>query len=282
MKKHLLASTALLLGAVVFAAPATADVDVRALVTFDKTVIVDEELTKVKIVTILVTGVFLSGTAAESVTVINQRNDNTVRVDLDLAGVIPNGADLSAIIDTGSIVGNTGITQVNQDVGNNVNQINSVSIALSRNAFFAESMIAVDQRATDGLATTDGNGPAGRDKQALILSSVNGNVGVTMVNQNTGNSNNQVNALDLAIGNNTAVALSEADLGQWNQRNHTDERNATVKIANIVDSVNGNRGVTAVNQSNGNFNNQATVISISGSRGTATVGSAIPTAAFTN
>ncbi len=281
MKKHLLASTALLLGAVAFAAPAAADVDVRALVTFDKTVFVDEELVKVKLVFIVVAREFAGGSAAESITVINQRNDNTYNIDLDDRIDVPNGADLTARIDS-SITGNTGVTQVNQDVGNGVNQINSLSVAISRNAFFTESLIAVDQRATDGFSRIDGNGPAGRDKQALINNSVNTNVGVTMVNQNTGHGNNQVNAADLALGNNTAVALSEADLGQWNQRNDTDELGATVKVANIVNSVNGNRGVTAVNQTNGNFNNQAFVLSLSGSRGTSTVGSAIPTAGFTN
>jgi hypothetical protein len=245
---------------------------------------VDEFLFKDKNVTIVVASpTLVFDTAAESVTVINQRNDdNTLDVNLDFATPPRNGADLSAFIQNNSISFNTGITQVNQDVGNNVNQINSVSAAIGvRNADFTESLIAVDQRVRLNSSILNGNGPACCDKQAWITDSVNLNTGVTMVNQNAGNANNQVNALDLAIGSGAFVALSEADLGQWNQYNTTDERNASTKVGYIINSVNGNRGVTAVNQSTGNFNNQGTVISFAGALGTSNAGAAVPTGAMT-
>jgi hypothetical protein len=271
MRKHLLASASLLLGAVALTAPAAADVFVRADVTLDKDVTVVENLRIFKNVTITVDADFNGNSAAESVTIINQaNNDNVINFT---SGTLGNRlfADLLAQIN-GSVIGNVGITQVNQDVGNANNQANSVSIAVSvTQAFFAESMIEVEQYTINNTVNTDGtltfvtNG-AHANKAAFINGSILGNVGVTQVNQSTGNANNQLNAIDLGIGANSAVALSEAALGQTNTGNHTDEI-ATVRTSSIVNSVNGNVGITLVNQTSGNMNNQATVISIAGSFG---------------
>lgn len=270
MRKHLLASAALLLGAVAFSAPAAADVFVRADVTFDKDVVVVENLRIFKNVTILVDANFTGNSAAESVTVINQaNNDNVITFTSgDLGERL--FADLLATINA-SINANVGITQVNQDVGNANNQANSVSAAVSvTQAFFAESMIEVEQYTINNSVTTDGTATfvlglpfAHANKAALIFGSINDNVGITQVNQSAGNANNQLNAVDIGIGAGSAVALSEAALGQTNTGNHTDEV-ATVRTSQMVDSVNGNAGITSVNQTSGNMNNQATVISIAG------------------
>lgn len=270
MRKHLLASAALLLGAVAFAAPAAADVDVTNTVTFDKTVTVTEALTIFKTVTIDVDGIFTGSSAAESVTVINQANDtNTFTYE---SGELGNRliADYLAVIN-GSVNTNVGITQFNQDVGHNNNQANSVTAAVSFQAFFAESAIEVEQYTTNNLADVDGTAtfvlgfpPEHYNRFANMTDSVNGNLGVTQVNQSAGVMNNQVNAVDFGIGSGSAVALSEASLGQTNMNNQTFDV-ATVRGDLIQNSVNTNHGITSVNQTSGNFNNQGTVISIAGS-----------------
>lgn len=270
MRKHLLASAALLIAAVAFTAPASADVDVVNTVTFDKQVTVTETLFIEKTVTISVTGEFLGSSAAESVTVMNQANDgNTFTY---VSGELGNRliADYFAVM-SGSVNDNIGITQFNQDVGSMNNQANSVSAAVSFQAFFAESAIEVEQYTTNNFADVDGTAtfvlgfpPERFNRFANMTDSVNGNLGVTQVNQSAGVMNNQANAVDLGVGSETAVALSEASLGQTNTNNQTFDV-ATVRGDLIQNSVNNNHGITSVNQSAGNFNNQGTVISISGS-----------------
>jgi len=276
MRQHLLASAALLLGAVALTAPAAADVFVLATATLDKDTTVTENLRIVKNVTITVDADFTGSSAAESVTIINQANSgNVINFTSGELGLRLE-ADLLARI-AGSVNENVGITQVNQDVGNANNQANSVSVAVSvTQAFFAESMIEVEQYTTNNTVNTDGTETfildgSHANKAAFIGRSVNDNVGITMVNQSTGNANNQLNAIDLGIGANSAVALSEAALGQTNTGNHTDEV-ATVRTSTIAGSVNGNVGITLVNQTSGNMNNQGTVISIAGSLGFPTNG----------
>ncbi len=274
MRKQLLASAALLLGAVAFSAPSSADVFVTATATLDKDTNVTENLTITKNVTITVdSDVFQGVSAAESVSIINQANTNNVITFI--SGPLGNRlfADLLAQIN-GSISLNLGITQVNQDVGASNNQSNSVSAAASvSGAYFAESMIEVEQYTIGNVTNTDGEGtfvnngtnaPTHANRAALIVGSVIGNVGVTQVNQNTGAASNQLNAVDLGVGANSAVALSEAALGQTNTGNHVDEI-ATVRMSSMQGSVIRNHGITMVNQNSGNMNQQGTVISIAGS-----------------
>jgi hypothetical protein len=271
MRKQLLASAALLLGAVAFSAPSSADVFVLATATLDKDTTVTENLRIFKNVTIVVDADFTGNSGAESVSIINQANNNNV-VTL-ISGDLGNRlfADLLATIDT-SINTNVGITQVNQDVGSSNNQANSVNAAASvTQAFFTESMIEVEQYTIGNVTNTNGAATfvgtlAHATKAALMSGSVNDNVGITQVNQNAGSVSNQLNAIDLAVGANAAVALSEAALGQTNTGNHVDEI-ATVKVSSMVNSVNANTGITMVNQNSGNMNQQGTVISFAGSFG---------------
>lgn len=274
MRKQLLASAALLLGAVAFSAPSSADVFVTATATLDKDTSVTENLTITKNVTITVdSDVFQGVSAAESVSIINQANtDNVITF---ISGPLGTRlfADLLAQIN-GSINLNLGITQVNQDVGASNNQSNSVSAAASvSGAYFAESMIEVEQYTIGNVTNTTGtatfvnngtNAPTHANRAAFIVGSVIGNVGVTQVNQNTGAASNQLNAVDLGVGANSAVALSEAALGQTNTGNHVDEI-ATVRMSSMQGSVIANHGITMVNQNSGNMNQQGTVISIAGS-----------------
>jgi hypothetical protein len=287
MKKSLLLSTALLASAIAFSGMARADVSVDGYAEFEKDIVVWERSYSLYAVGILSAQIFIDSSAAESISVTNQRNDNQVFY-FDPTGEnnftpdpLRNNAFFAATI-TGSINNNAGITQVNQDVGHMVNQANTVSAALNGTAFFAESQNTVEQQNNGnrvqqtGLLPTGGPtelGPALR--RADIINSVNRNSGITQVNQNAGVATNQVNSVSLALslGNGTAastsaVAMSEADLGQWNINNRLTPDNVgerdTVKINRIIDSVNGNGGITSVNQNSGNMNNQGTVISFAG------------------
>ncbi len=96
---------------------------------------------------------------------------------------------------------------------------------------------------------------------ATIDNSFRGNSGVLQFNQNTGNSNNQSNALAAAIGDDAAYALADAGIAQVNGFNVVDDEN-TVKYDTITGSFSGNSGIINVNQSTGYHNNQSTVVSV--------------------
>jgi hypothetical protein len=66
----------------------------------------------------------------------------------------------------------------------------------------------------------------------------------------------------LAVGFGSHVALAEADLGQYNAHN-TIISFETTHTDTIQDSITGNTGVTTVNQTTGNNNNQGSTISFS-------------------
>lgn len=285
MKKHLLTTAAMLLGLAALATPAAADVTVRGFIDKDVDIDVIETVRKTKIVTIDVSQEFLRGqSAAEAVGIHNQRTQGNV-YNRDCAGctitsdplhppgtgpVGPGG--LLATIDS-SFMGNTGLVLWNQDVGAFANQANLVTAAVVANADFAEAYNAAAQHTENnqsfvfGFVVAPATPGSPATKSALILDSILDNTGVVMVNQNAGVSSNQYNSLVLAFGvNGAAVALAEADLGQWNINNFTFEVNS-IRTSTISSSINNNTGITAVNQNSGNFNNQATMISIAGGLG---------------
>jgi len=293
MKKTLLVSTALLASALAFSGPARADVSVVANIEFIKDIEVIERSYSLYLVGIVSYNVFRGSSAAESISVTNQRNDENVltwgyfgtgspRFD---PGQRNGGVFVATMLN--SVISNVGITQFNQDVGHFTNQANNVSAAINGRAFFAEAVNAVEQQNNDNVSVSDPNnllpitlpvGPGSfATRRANIENSVNSNRGVTMVNQNAGAMSNQFNGLSLAASLGTganernAVALSEADLGQWNIGNRTEESNS-IKVNRIIGSVNNNVGITAVNQNSGNFNNQGTVISIAGATSLGRVG----------
>lgn len=282
MKKSLFLSTALLASAIAFSAPARADVSVDGYAEFEKDIVVWERSYSLYLVGIISYNTFRGSSAAESISATNQRNQDQVFLfdPVGDQGFTPpprNNAYFAATL-TGSLLRNAGITQVNQDVGQMVNQANNVSAAVNLQAFFAESHAMVEQQNNNNRVTQRGTLPSQglpnensfALRRADILDSINGNSGVTQVNQNAGVANNQVNSVSLALslgrntaGGTTAVAISEADLGQWNTGNSVDEVN-TIKVGRIIGSVRNNGGITSVNQSTGNMNNQSTVISFAG------------------
>ena len=137
MRKQLLASAALILGAGVLASPSVADVTVTGYIDKDVTIRISEGLTKTKTVFIDVQQDFLAGeSAAEAVGVHNQRVSNTVHNrNYGEDGPTPTdpGASLFPTVHTAligfSFNGNAGIVLWNQDVGQFNNQANLVSVA---------------------------------------------------------------------------------------------------------------------------------------------------------
>jgi hypothetical protein len=131
------------------------------------------------------------------------------------------------------------------------------------------------------------------EKLDLITGSITGNAGITTVNQSAGNMNNQANLVSVAwanVGggpgttppgtepgdpNNTGHANSqvagEQILGNGRTNEGTPETgqgntvytiNVPFRDADITNSVNNNSGITQVNQSAGNINNQANGMSL--------------------
>lgn len=240
-----------------------AEVDARANVRVSKDVRIAELIFIAK--GVLIVGVVLDRAekAAESLAVINQENENNHACE--------NCAEKSDLI-TDSVNFNSGITTVNQAGGNMNNQATTISVAFDNDkdpgdpgtdpqddpSGFAESQAVVEQDNEENSVFSH----AIIFRDALMSESVNGNEGITAVNQAVGNINNQANIVSMAVSLNSGVALSEGLLGQES----TDNRNIefdVYKTAKIIGSVHGNTGVTQVNQASGNFANQANVASIS-------------------
>jgi len=288
MRKLLLAGVAAGLG--LWAAAASADVTVTAVITKDKDITVTETITKFKDVDIEADVTLLVNKAAEVDSLINQSNFDNEACE--------NCAEkLDWILD--SVNNNTGAVSVNQAAGNNNNQANALSAAIDSEEIpgdipeeeipepngtpggFAEAQAAVDQvnglekettvvRDGELISVTVVRTPLPNIvdsvnivfREARIEGSINNNLGVVGVNQATGNMANQANNLGLAIALSVGVALAEADLGQENANNVVHERDV-LKTALLLNSVNGNTGIVGVNQSSGNMANQANVAGLS-------------------
>lgn len=238
--------------------------DVNVFIDVDKFVDIDivEAITKFKDVTIDVEIDVTPTKAAESLTVVNQRNQNNTACE--------NCAEKSDQI-LGSINHNVGITSVNQSAGNQNNQGTAISIAFDDigdqppppsvprdpNTAFAESQVAAAQV----MQFNTINSTNILFREAVIAGSVRENVGITAFNQGVGNINNQANAVSIAVGGDQGVALSDAALGQFNANNSMTEFNV-LKTAQLASSMNRNAGITMGNQSAGNFANQANIVSI--------------------
>ena len=246
----------------------SASVLVTVTVTKDKDITVTETITKNKTIDIIVDASPLDTQgAAEADVVAEQENINvTVTGAIDEVTGLDQGVQRDATIDA-SINSNAGIVGVNQDVGDFANQANIVAFAFVNNTTgltsVANSQAHVSQHNEDSVTTdVEEFDITANRRAASITGSIIGNTGIVGVNQNAGNMNNQINAVALAVGVNAAVALSEADLGQLNSSVEVNETNTT-RAEDITGSVVGNTGITQVNQSNGNLNNQASVVSVS-------------------
>jgi len=292
MKKLLMTAAAGLALAGMGASAASADV--LTSWTFNKTKLttINEPTNVTKVISISVTDTKPLDSAASALVAINSSVTGaivgTAHVSDPLIGVInaPGIPDFygdegnydihrSAMI-TGSVLNNTGIGQLNQDVGNNSNQGNVVAAGfVFGGSDFADAEAYVEQLSTGNSARDvedSGNfvfvnpGLGGLTIVPLITATLDGsmnhNTGVFFANQNAGNNNQQHNALAAAIGDNVFTALADAGLHQVNSGNHSYDVN-TVKEDLIQNSVDNNSGIVAFNQSVGNNNNQATVVNVS-------------------
>jgi hypothetical protein len=200
--------------------------------------------------------------AAEAKSFVNQTNKGNEACPL----IDAIGDDPVNII-FGSINDNKGVVGVNQAVGNMNNQANVVAIAASKlqaseswwgwgSKGFAHAQTAASQENKwNDLLEFCGL------KVDLIKDSINNNKGIVGVNQTSGNMNNQLNQVALAVTGTTYVALSEADLGQKNAYNEGFQY-GVARLDTICGSINGNKGIVGVNQSAGSMNNQANVVTI--------------------
>ena len=257
MKKLLSLAVA---GMVGVASPALADVFVTATITKDKDVYVTETVEKYKTISINVTSDPIHNGAAEAHAIANVTNsDNTVADHQRGYAVIRRDTSIN-----GSINNNIGVVGVNQDVGNMVNQANVVAVGLTEATESLVHAASEVSQATSSNSVQRSDGdfhPFVPQFKASLNGSVLNNIGITGVNQNAGNMNSQTNALALALGQDATMALAESALGQVNSYNQTSEI-GTVKEAKIWNSVNSNIGITQVNQSTGNMNNQGSSISV--------------------
>jgi hypothetical protein len=267
MRKLILAAAVAVFG--LGAGSANATVDVFAHITKDKDVTITETLTITKRVRLRVIVNINVEKFAEATSLINQVNQ-------DNEGCTNCAEKSDEIVQSANL--NSGILNINQAAGNMNNQASAVSVS-------------VDLRTTDGDGTPLPPAPGSRGfaealaaneqintssnvrtinlffRDALIDRSFNMNSGIIHANQGTGNMANQANdvamAVSFAIG---GVALSEADLGQTNSLTDVQESDefgdvndgiGIHKTATIRGSINGNAGIVGINQSSGNFANQA-------------------------
>jgi hypothetical protein len=261
------------MGVLFWVTPALATVTVFAEIFKTKDINIEETIFIDKQV-FLFADVFIDvEKAAESLAIANQDNfQNEACTNCD--------EKLDLVNDSFNL--NDGVVDGNQAAGNMNNQGNAVSVAVDTR---------VGSPPVDQLDPLDGQGFAESQahaeqvneanfvdtinllfRDAAILDSFSGNTGVLGFNQSPGNMNNQVNLVSLAVAlTDSGVALSEADLGQFNLFNIVEESDSIGdpggvginKSASILASLNNNTGIVGLNQSAGNMANQANVVSMS-------------------
>ena len=189
---------------------------------------------------------------------------------------------------SGSFVGFIGIGQSNQAAGQMNNQGNVAAVAfVSDNNAYASSLAAVGvsnknneytaNHAKDSLGCyTDWWTPAATLTQTdNMLNSFTGFIGIGQSNQSAGSMNNQNNAVSVAAGvnedskggwcgfsgGNGMVAIAGSELAMTNSCNKFQLDKATF-TNNMNGSFNSFVGIGQSNQSAGNMNNQANVVSV--------------------
>jgi hypothetical protein len=258
------------MGALLWVTPALATVTVFATIDKTKAIFITEVITINKTVTLDAVVNIAVEKSAESQALANQDN---------LFNEACSNCAEKADTTTGSFNDNSGVVNGNQAAGNMNNQGNAVSVAVDTGGGdvpplqldvpgFAEAQAHAEQINLDNNVDTVNL----IFRNADITDSFNDNTGVVGFNQSPGNMNNQVNLVSLAIAiTDTGVALSEADLGQFNIRNTVQESDSLGasdpniginKSAVMAGSLNGNTGIVGVNQSAGNMANQANVASL--------------------
>lgn len=158
-----------------------------------------------------------------------------------------------------SLFNNLGIVQVNQDAGTASNQANMVLIVVGSGAAIADNLLVLEV-AHENNTVLSGN----VTRTNTIQNVLDGSAGIVQVNQNTGNTNTNVNFLGIALGlakGDVAVSMSDAALrltGSGNQ--YTVE--GTLTQTSTVSGVTNFTGIAQIAQSNGDGNVAANTMSI--------------------
>lgn len=279
MKLHLLSAVSAL-SVLALTSAAHADVFAYADLYKDKDVYIVEETTKTKDYTITVKYREDLKGSSESAAIANITNiDNKV----EQTGENNGAGQIDKTVDVyNSVRFNKGITGVNLDVGNMVNQGNINAFAVTGPTSGTPTDKDTIARA-EAWVEQDNYNNESRHKEAVpnrlnldvqVRDSINNNEGITNVNLNAGNMNNQTNANSLSVGLGSALALSDAALGQETSNNKMFDEN-TLKEVRLTDSVNQNNGITNVNAATGHMNNQANAVSVAAVTSTALVGAPI-------
>jgi hypothetical protein len=298
MRNRTIGLAAALLMGTALSTPATADILVDVDIFKSKNVSVSEEIRIRKEITLEAwTPNLVFDGFAEALSIVNQAIQPFIlprprQPPLIFRNVVTRGPEESPTINQDASIsrdariteaiggisettGNKGITSVNQDVGNMSNQANVGSFAFTdEDRHFVNAEASIEQRNNGNRVLWGLNGPIPRELaasaieiNALIRGAINWNLGITHVNQNAGNMNNQANVLAAAVGlpedpnvqdGEAQVALAEADLGQFTSGNIVFERGVT-RSSTMSASVEHNTGIGGVNQSTGNMANQANV-----------------------
>lgn len=281
MRKLFLATTA----AMILAGASSASASVTVFATIDKTkdVQVFESLVVLKLVFLDVVVNSAPTKFAEGDALVNQFNQTNTGCfncaeKIDTIGG-PAGAD-------GAGNSNSGIFNINQSSGNMNNQGSAIALAVDvrpgetppppgepdptpQALGFAEAQAGAEQVNQNSLDKATSL----FFKQGIIANALHTNSGILNANQAPGNMNNQANSIAMSVSFAPGgVALSEADLGQFNLSNTVFESfsgaaganpnplDGINKLASITGSISGNAGIVGVNQAVGNFANQANVV----------------------
>jgi hypothetical protein len=165
---------------------------------------------------------------------------------------------------------NDGFKGINQASGSLNNQGNIVSAAVTDKRDAWANAEVIDYQLNDRLIVNDpkvATDPLSYST-ALIDGSFNdGFTGVAQVNQSPGFANNQNNIVAIAFSSNGAkVAEADVNLDQINVYNTVTDV-LVCRTNTVNDSFNGGfRGIAQVNQSAGNFNNQANIVAFAGTK----------------
>ncbi len=139
----------------------------------------------------------------------------------------------------------------------------------------AEALAVANQRIEE--ATVEGyvEGPAsGNYRWNDIVDSILYNTGITGVNQDSGNFNNQGNVFAVAVTDTQAFVHAESVAEQVVSRTREWVNEATLELQKadrLINSINENSGITSANQSVGNFNNQLNSVALAAGLGGALV-----------
>lgn len=214
-----------------------------------------------------------------------------VKNDLNYNNYMEVGDSTFADNMTGSFAGFIGIGQSNQAAGQMNNQGNVAAVAfVSNNDAYSSALTAVGvsnknneysaNHKKDGFGGyTDWWTPATTVTQTdTMLNSFTGFIGIGQSNQSAGSMNNQNNAVAVAAGvqddpgsakgwggdfkgGGSMVAMAASELAMTNSCNKFQIDKATF-TNNMTGSFNGFVGIGQSNQSAGNMNNQANVVSV--------------------